>query len=133
VHSLPAAWRLEGPLDVELLQRALDALAQRQAVLRTAIRVIDGKPMQVEVPDRELKLHHVDLSGRGADEQAQLTNVLLDELMAKEFDLANDVLVRNVLVRYSSDDHALLTTRHNIIWDGCSFDVFLKELSELYA
>jgi amino acid adenylation domain-containing protein len=133
VHSLPAAWRLKGPLDVGLLQRSLDALAHRQTSLRTAIRVVDGKPVQVVVPDRRLELEQVDLSGRPAAEQEQLTEVLLDQMMAKEFDLDRDVLVRNVLVRYAREEHALLTTRHAIVWDGWSFDVFLKELSELYA
>ncbi len=133
VHSLPAAWRLKGPLDVELLQKAIDLLAARQASLRTAIRVVDGTPMQVVLPDRRLIMERIDLSAFSAAEQDKKVADLLDAMMSREFDLANDVLVRNVLVKLAADDHALLTTRHNIIWDGWSFDLFLKQTAELYA
>ncbi|MBK7862438.1 MAG: amino acid adenylation domain-containing protein [Archangiaceae bacterium] len=133
VHSLPAAWRLVGPLDAELLQRAMDVLVDRQASLRTAIRVIDGRPMQVVVPERRVVIDPVDLSAHPREEQQRVTDQLLEELMHKEYDLANDVLVRNVLVRYSAGEHALLTTRHNIVWDGWSFDLFITQMCQIYG
>jgi amino acid adenylation domain-containing protein len=133
VHSLPAAWRFKGLLDVELLQRSFDLLAKRQASLRTAIRILGGKPMQVVLSDRTLPLERVDLSSLTPVQQDAETERQLDLMMAKEFDLASDVLVRSILLKYAADDHALITTRHNIIWDGWSFDLFLKESAEIYG
>jgi len=153
VHVLPAAWRIEGPLDAARLQRALDRVAERHAVLRTAIRVVDGaapggngaapggprsaeqqgEPVQVVLPDRRLVIERVDLTPIGPEQREERLRGIFDEMIAREMDLSADVLARHTLVRLGPTEHVLLTVRHAAIWDGWSFDVFLKELSELYA
>ncbi len=133
VHALPAAWRLKGPLDADRLQRALDDLAQRHATLRTAIRLVDGQPMQIVLPDRRLAIERVDLSEVGPAQRDERLSLVFRGMIGREFDLSADVLARHTLVRLDAGEHALLTVRHAAIWDGGSFDVFLHELSELYA
>ena len=46
-YNLPYAFWLEGPLDSRALQRAVDALVGRHAVLRTSIIATGGVPEQV--------------------------------------------------------------------------------------
>ena len=47
-YNMPYAAWLDGPLDVGALQRALDTLAARHAVLRTTFEALDGVPEQVQ-------------------------------------------------------------------------------------
>ena len=67
-YNAPGAFQLEGPLDLDLLRRALEALVERHEILRTTYSVIDGRPMQ----DRRwvARRHQLDRSaGRTADEK----------------------------------------------------------------
>src|ERR1700759_3073510 len=58
---------------------------------------------------------------------------LFQERAKQAFDLAVGPLFRALLVKLGPDDHALFTLRHNVIWDGWSFDVFLKDMAAFYA
>src|SRR3712207_9066679 len=44
-------WSFSGPIDVPALERALDEVARRHEVLRSAFPVVDGRPMQVPLPE----------------------------------------------------------------------------------
>lgn len=133
VHNLPAAWRLEGRLDLPAFERALNELCVRHETLRTGIRVENGEPVQVIAPSGRIPLEVVDLSHLSEPEREKTMLERCDALTATPFDLANDALVRAVLFRVAEDEHVFFTLRHNIIWDGWSFDVFLKDLGAIYG
>src|ERR1700722_5425726 len=46
-YNVPAALRLDSPLDAVWLERCVNALARRHETLRTTFREIDGEPTQV--------------------------------------------------------------------------------------
>src|SRR3954452_20085136 len=46
-YNAPGAYRLEGPLDVQMLGAALTELVRRHEILRTTYGVVDGRPMQI--------------------------------------------------------------------------------------
>ena len=48
------------------------------------------------------------------------------------FDLANDLMIRALLVKISDDDHMLILTLHHIASDGWSLGVLFRELMEFY-
>jgi amino acid adenylation domain-containing protein len=131
VHVLPAAWRLDGRVDLPTLQRAVDAIVTRHDTLRTQIRVEAGEPVQVVVPDRRVVIEELDWRGRPDAEVAMHAD--FDARMRAVFDLEKDVLLRIALYRLADDRSVLFTMRHNIVWDGWSFDLFLKELAALYS
>src|ERR1700722_19708744 len=45
-YNAPGSFQLEGPLDLQLLARALEGLAERHSMLRTTYRLIGGRPVQ---------------------------------------------------------------------------------------
>ena len=51
----------------------------------------------------------------------------------KPIDMNHAPLFRARLLRLGADDHVLLLIVHDIIIDGWSMEVFMEELSELYA
>jgi amino acid adenylation domain-containing protein len=132
VHNLPAAWRLVGDLDVERLKVALQTLAQRHETLRTGIRLHDGKYMQFIEPECEVPVAFVDLEPLAPEARNEAMVQYFHERVMEEFDLARPPLFRTALLRFSATDHVLFTLRHNIIWDGWSFDIFVRDLSEIY-
>jgi amino acid adenylation domain-containing protein len=134
VHCLPAAWRLEGKVNPVLLQRALDEIARRHETLRTTISLISGKPVQTVASSVSLPIEQIDLADHPS--AAARAAALADAIAAKTretFDLGRGPLFRSYLFRLAENDFVYLTLRHNIIWDGWSFDVFLAELTTLYG
>jgi amino acid adenylation domain-containing protein len=133
VHVLPAAWRFKGALDAAALAKALEKLAQRHDLLRTTFHLVDGKPVQVVESTGSLPLTAHDLRNLSPDEQKRKFDAITDEDMARAYDLTKLPLVRNVLMRVADDEHVLYNSRHNIMWDGWSFDLFLRDLSAIYT
>ncbi len=133
VHNLPAAWQLTGRLDVAALERALRLVVARHESLRTVFRGDGGRPMQVVLPAMEVPLERVDLRAVPEAERAARMDELFADASRVQFDLLNGPLLRTILVQTKDDEHVFFSTRHNIVWDGWSFDVFLKEMREAYG
>ena len=56
VYNLCRAYRLMGKLNIFALELSLNEIVRRHEVLRSAIRIADGRPLQVTEPPHELKL-----------------------------------------------------------------------------
>jgi non-ribosomal peptide synthetase component F/aryl carrier-like protein len=133
VHNLPAAWRLRGPLDVAALARALDAIVQRHETLRTTFSLEGGRPLQVIHPPATQALPVIDLTGHVGPERERTAIAFCDARALEPADLSKGPLFRTWLLRLDEDDHVLSILPHNTIWDGWSFDLFLKELDAHYV
>ena len=131
-YHVPLAAELVGPLDLERLRDALNALVERQEALRTAFVEIDGEPQQ-EVRPVRVEIPANDLTSWPEDRrEAEARRLLADEITAP-FDLSRPPLVRFRCVKLEVDRHLLLCVFHHIVADGWSLGIFLDELSALYA
>jgi hypothetical protein len=45
--NISVRWKLLGPLDLAILERAIAEVARRHDILRTHIELIDGEPIQI--------------------------------------------------------------------------------------
>ena len=127
-YLISSSLQLDGPLDEELVERCLSALADRHEALRTAFRAgPEGRPEQVVLPPAPVPLPRVDLTG-GTDVDRQAA-----EVAATPFDLAAGRLLRARLLRTGPDEARLLLTVHHIVADAGSFGVLFTELLALYA
>ena len=133
VHNLGVSWRLRGPLNVAVLEEALQRFVDRHAIMRTGVQVVDGVPRQAIAQNVKMALTHVDMSDVP---KAQQDRDILEFMHNEErvpFDLAVPPLMRAWLIKVSDDENIFFSIRHNLIWDGWSFDLFIKEVSEFYA
>ncbi|HEU0299357.1 MAG TPA: amino acid adenylation domain-containing protein, partial [Longimicrobium sp.] len=131
-YLMPVTFRLRGPLDVDALRRALDALIGRHESLRTVFRLADGQPVQVILPELRLPLPVHDLSALPEAEREREVRRLTRADNQTSFDLAQAV-VRASLLRVADDDHVLLLALHHIAGDAWSLNVLYDELEALYA
>ena len=139
-YHIPLALRLQGPLNVALLQQALDALWSRHEALRSVFVTREGEvEVRLLACDRGLPLRRIDLQDgaiQGSNATEELARLCTDEARTP-FDLAAGPLIRACLVRMpsalSADEHVLLVTQHHIVSDGWSLGILLSELSKLYA
>jgi amino acid adenylation domain-containing protein len=133
VYNLPSSFRLRGRLDPGALRRALDAIAERHAAVRTAVRWADGELRQEVRDELRFDLTPVDLRAVAPGEREAALRALLAEEAARPFDLARGPLARASLYLLADDESVLFFMPHHAVWDGWSFDVFLDELDRLYA
>ncbi|MBA3806780.1 MAG: amino acid adenylation domain-containing protein [Solirubrobacterales bacterium] len=131
-YNAPGAFQLEGTLDLELLARALQALTERHAILRTTYKVLDGRPMQIVGPALPVELNVLDLRGRSADEQEAESQRILKEESRHRFDLVNGPVMRPTVIRLSENDHILMVNMHHVATDGYSRTAIYHDLTALY-
>ncbi|HET6231554.1 MAG TPA: amino acid adenylation domain-containing protein [Longimicrobiaceae bacterium] len=133
-YILPGGIRLRGPLDSGALMRALDEIVRRHDALRTSIRTVDGKPVQVVEPACSLELavesleDLADAEARTAEEERRSHAFVM-----QPFDLAKAPLMRALLLRLAPDEHVLVLAVHHIVADGWSIGILIQELNQLYA
>ncbi len=132
VHNLPAAWRLTGALEPAHVARALELLVQRHETLRTVFAIENGKRVQKILPSAKAELEHVDLSALPTEEREAELRKQMDAKTHVLFDLGQLPLFRSTLFKLGPQEHVLYSVRHNAIWDGWSFDIFLSEVSTAY-
>ncbi|HVU49080.1 MAG TPA: amino acid adenylation domain-containing protein [Polyangia bacterium] len=132
-YNVPAAVRLQGPLDVALLARALNEVVARHESLRTTFASVAGVPVQVVTPTLAIPLPVEDLSALPADAREARLARALAEAASVPFDLKEGPLIRACLVRLAPDDHVLLVNTSHLVTDGISVGIVFRELSRLYA
>ncbi|NHC37937.1 amino acid adenylation domain-containing protein [Scytonema millei VB511283] len=129
-YNLPAAVRLTGLLDVAALEQSLNRIVQRHAALRTKFVTLDGQGFQVIDPVLNLSLPVVDLRSHPTRE-AQVQKLARQEAN-RPFDLAQDLLLRVMLLQVDDTEHVLLLTMHHIVSDAWSMGILVRELAALY-
>ena len=132
-YNMPTAWRLQGPLELALLERSMVAVVARHESLRTRIVLHAGAPVQVIDPVPSQVLVVTDLSASEPAEREVRTHALIEAHARRPFDLATGPLFRADVLRLAADEHVLLVNVHHIASDGWSVGVFHRELAAAYA
>jgi amino acid adenylation domain-containing protein len=117
---------LEGALDVDALQRAIDEVVRRHESLRTSAPAEGGRPYQRIAPSLTVPLQQAEAT---SDDEALR---MASSAIAASFDLVRGPLVRALLVRVGAERHLLAIAVHHLLIDGWSIHVVLGELARLY-
>jgi amino acid adenylation domain-containing protein len=125
-YAMPAAFRLDGPLDVAALARAASALVGRHEALRTVFTLVAGEPRQRVLPPAPAALQPEAVPDLAAAEAVVAAEA------SRPFDLEAEPPLRIRLLRAGTDRHVLLVNLHHIIGDGLSLAIMARELSRLY-
>ncbi len=131
-YNLPQILRLKGELNVDALEKTINAIIARHESLRTTFREVDGEPVQIVANVHKIKLGFVDLKKLPESEREDEARQLAVAEVRRPFDLSRDYPLRAVLVRLDYDDHWLLLTMHHIVSDGWSLGIFTREFSHIY-
>jgi amino acid adenylation domain-containing protein len=132
-YLMPYAMWLEGPVDADALQRAMDGVVARHAALRTSIVAFDGVPEQVIADAPGVTIERVPLPA-GLDDAARTrqAEAVAAERARTPFDLADGPLIRATLIDAGAGRHLLVLVMHHIVSDGQSVRILVDELSAAY-
>jgi amino acid adenylation domain-containing protein len=131
-YNVPGAVRLEGKLDLGVMERVFNEIIRRHEILRTRIEVEGGEPVQVIDEWERRKLEVEDLSGLTREKREQEVRRIAIEEAETRFDLNRGPLLRVKALRLEEEEHVLLCAMHHIVSDGWSVDVLLREMEVLY-
>ncbi|AOM39415.1 non-ribosomal peptide synthetase [Xenorhabdus hominickii] len=144
-YHMSVGLNLQGNLNLNALQAALDRIVARHEILRTTFITVGDETQQI-IGDADcgFSLTQDDLSQLFSGQYSQLST---EQLSAEEqaaidkiayfeanqpFDFVHGPLARGRLLKLAEDQHILLLTQHHIISDGWSISVLMHELSTLY-
>jgi len=126
-YNIPTALSLEGILELNVLQLALDELVHRHQILRTTFTTIEGTPVQHIEPKISIPIEVIKASSLETP-----IKVWLQQEARQPFDLETGPLLRVKLLRITEESTVLAVTIHHIISDGWSQGVLIQELAALY-
>ncbi|MEU4522044.1 amino acid adenylation domain-containing protein [Amycolatopsis sp. NPDC024027] len=121
---------ITGPLDVEVFQAALRALADEAECFRARFVEVEGEPRQLIEPLTELPIRFPDVTGEADPESAALD--WMHEDMRHPFSLEDFPLFRGALIKLGAQRHFWYLTTHHLIGDGFSAMICHRRLGELY-
>jgi acyl carrier protein len=117
-YHLPLLIHLAGPLDVDALLAAVDAVIDRHPLLSCGVREVDGEPRFG--PGRRVPVR---VAAPGESPRAEI---------AGRFDLEAGPLARFTLFTEGPGRHTLLAVAHHLVFDGRSKDVLVADLAAAY-
>lgn len=130
-YNLPEAWRLEGRLNLQILQQSLDELVRRHEILRTEVQARNGRPQQFILGAARIALELIELP-RERHPEAELQQRMQTEA-ERPFCLSRAPLARATLFRRGPEEHVLVLNQHHLIADAWSQRLFLRELAQTYC
>ncbi len=128
VYNEPMALVLEGKLNLNALNQALQAMIKRHASFRTFFTLLEGKPVQGVYDHLTVNIEVEELNNY---DQALMTN-LVDREAGEPFDLEQAPLFRAKLFRLAEDKYLFSFVVHHIIFDGWSVLIFVRDICNLY-
>jgi len=125
--------RVTGPVDLAVLQGALDDVVARHELLRTLVVRDTDPPYQLVCPPCSVPLEVKDLppvTGKSRDMAAQ---ELIVEAERGTMSPQRVPMLRASLCRFDDRDSVLILTVHHSVSDGWSVQVILRDLGAFYA
>jgi amino acid adenylation domain-containing protein len=120
--------RIRGRLNISALEASINEIIDRHETLRSAFRLIDGRPVQVVERSRKIAIQVIHLPDIPKDRQeAEIERVIQAEAN-RPFDLSAGYLLRCIVLRIGDDDHVLLLTTHHAVSDAWSLGILTREL-----
>ncbi|HXL93830.1 MAG TPA: condensation domain-containing protein [Streptosporangiaceae bacterium] len=132
-YLIVSALRVTGPVDLTLLQGALDDVVARHELLRTMVVRDADPPYQVVCPPCRVPLEVRDLPPVTGKSRDLVIQELIVEAQAGTISAREVPMLRALLCRFDDQDSALFLTVHHSISDGWSLQVILRDLGAFYA
>ncbi|MBW4677593.1 MAG: amino acid adenylation domain-containing protein, partial [Desmonostoc geniculatum HA4340-LM1] len=131
-YNIPAAVRLQGQLNVKVLEQSFNEIVSRHEALRTNFQTREGQALAIISEEKPITLSIFDISDLEENQQQAEIKQLAAQAAQQPFDISSDHLLRVELLRLGEQEHIVLLTMHHIVSDGWSIGVLVEELATLY-
>ncbi|RON52260.1 hypothetical protein BK666_02495 [Pseudomonas frederiksbergensis] len=129
-YNIGMVLEIKGRIDVGLLEKAIELIANRHDALRLSFSHEGGVARQTVLPAIEVKLNVVDFSEE--DTAAGLAMAYVREAFRKPFDKLTGKLWEARLVRCGPERFYWLNRYHHLVTDGASVSLIGHAVSDAY-
>ncbi|MFH6996197.1 amino acid adenylation domain-containing protein, partial [Flavobacterium sp. FlaQc-48] len=126
-YHVPSILRLEGALEVSILEQTIQEIVSRHEVLRSMLLSEDGIGYQEIISAEGWSLDQFEIS------DATLLETSLDSYVTQPFNLSKDYKLRSCLYHLGNEQYVLACVFHHIASDGWSEGILVNEFIELYS
>ena len=126
-------WRLDGPLDPDILERTFNEILRRHEILRATFSRNGENPVQLIAPSAHLRVQTRDLRPLTPEKRESEMDRLCAEEARRSIDIEKGPLVRVGLLRMEDQCYILMLTIHHLVCDGWSIGLIMEELQKIYA
>ncbi|MGL6342111.1 MAG: condensation domain-containing protein, partial [Waterburya sp.] len=131
-YNIAFGVRIQGNLQREILEKALNCIIQRHEILRTSFNSLSGQIIGAIIADFKLSLSVRDYQQLSREKQELEAKKIATQEHQKPFNLSELPLLRATLLCLAPQEHILLINIHHIIFDGWSAEIFINELGAFY-
>lgn len=131
-YIIPVAVRMNGKVDLRVLEQSLQTMVQRHESFRTTFHQEGDTPVQKLHATLKLPLHVLDLSSMGESEKREKAIEISRKELRRPFQLDELPLIRSSIIRLDQEEHLWIVAIHHIVFDGWSVGLFLEEIGQLY-
>ncbi|NEQ06321.1 MAG: SDR family NAD(P)-dependent oxidoreductase, partial [Moorea sp. SIO4E2] len=124
--------RLEGLIDIQVLQESLNKIVSRHEIIRTSFALKEGSLVQVPIPELDISISVENYHGLSTNEITDVIEENIAQESLKNFDLSQAPLFSFKLLQFSDTDAVLILVFHHIIIDVLSIHLLIRELLTLY-
>jgi amino acid adenylation domain-containing protein/FkbM family methyltransferase len=127
--------RIEGPLNIQLLDEAWRDVAARYEILRTTFHSPAGmaSPLQVVTASAPPRIAFTDLTGLDQEAQERYVDELFEDSRHLPFDFELGPLAHLSLLKRAEHEHSLLITLSALLADAAALDNLTREIGASYA
>ncbi|MCP4698470.1 MAG: hypothetical protein GY862_16705 [Gammaproteobacteria bacterium] len=133
LYNIPKLFRIQGKLNLDLLQASLAEIARRHEILRSVFREENGVPIQTVQQNTTVAFAVFDHPELTEAQQARVIEQLTHGCTRQPFQLDLKPAWRASVIRFSAEEFVLLLCYHHIIVDVWSLNVKLYELGSIYT
>jgi len=130
-YTISCAYRIQGPLDVLALRRALRELLQRHEILRTGFMERAGELIGSLHPATD-RLCVVDTRAMAPGQRQRLVDTCIASQSRREFRFDAEPMLQVMLHVIDATSYVLHIALHHIVCDQWSLEVIRRDLFELY-
>lgn len=123
-YNLPMAWKITGPGHKRRIQETLRALIHRHESLRTEIKFVEGKLLQIVRDSVDFDLEEIQCGHHGVEEAIRA--------FIRPFDPGKAPLIRAGIISGTNKEEMLIIDLHHIVCDGMSQQYLMSDFLKLY-
>jgi hypothetical protein len=131
-YLIVSVLRITGPVDLAVLQGALDDVVARHELLRTLVVRDANPPYQMVLPPCQVPLEVTDLTPVTGKSRDMVIQERLVEAEGGTISTREVPLMRALLGRFDDRDSVLFLTVHHSVSDGWSVGIILRDLGAFY-
>src|SRR5215472_3321125 len=132
LYNTARVFRIHGDADPAVLERALNVMVRRNAILRVRFVSASNGPIQIVQDSPHLTIPTADVSNLPADSREPAAVELALETIHQPFDLTTGPVVRARFIRITPDESLLCMSIHHVVSDGFTGSLLLDEWGAIY-